>query len=225
MERGDAQILPPPGAGKVPGEGEKRMVRWCPCSKILQAHHVAIAAGIHKVSGGVHLDVGVLGLPHRVCMHGIEQLVIGGGLRGQMQKLTGGELEAEFPPQIWGLGLPYNIRVARGAAQVNVNYLSGGGKGCSSPLHHPPQVPPTGRSPPPFGGGRRGGLGTASGCRQQDRGGTAWRRAATKSAGTWSQKAVKKGFESCEKAKQWRVGQIHVTFVPNSYEFDGLVNL
>ena len=35
MERGDAQILPPPGARKVLGEGEKGMVRWCPCSKIL----------------------------------------------------------------------------------------------------------------------------------------------------------------------------------------------
>ena len=35
MERGDAQTLLPPGAGKVPGEGEKGMVRCCPCSKIL----------------------------------------------------------------------------------------------------------------------------------------------------------------------------------------------
>ena len=35
MERGDAQILPPLGAGKVPGEGEKGVVRWCTCSKIV----------------------------------------------------------------------------------------------------------------------------------------------------------------------------------------------
>ena len=75
MERGDAQILPPPGAGKVPREGEKGVVRWCTRSKILQAHHVAIGGGIHKVSGGVHLDVGVLRLPHRVSTHGIEQFV------------------------------------------------------------------------------------------------------------------------------------------------------
>ena len=27
-EAGDAQILPPRGVGKVPGEGEKGMVRW-----------------------------------------------------------------------------------------------------------------------------------------------------------------------------------------------------
>ena len=45
MERGDAQILPPPGAGKVPGEGEKGVVTCCPCSKILQAHHVAMGGG------------------------------------------------------------------------------------------------------------------------------------------------------------------------------------
>ena len=94
-----------------------------------------------------------------------------------------------------------------------------------SPRHHPPPVPLTGRSPPPFGGGRRGGLGTAPGCRQEDRGGTAGRRATTKCARTWSQKAVKKGFESCEKAKQWRLGQILVKFIRISYEIDNLVNL
>ena len=70
-----------------------------------------------------------------------------------------------------------------------------------SPLHRPSLVPPTGRSPPPFGGRRRGVLGTAPGCRQQDRGGTARRRAATKFAGTWSQEETNKGFESCERAK------------------------
>ena len=42
MERGDAQILPPPGAGKVPGEGEKGVAGRCTCSKILQARHVAV---------------------------------------------------------------------------------------------------------------------------------------------------------------------------------------
>ena len=86
--------------------------------------------GIHKVSGGVHLDVGVLGLPHRVSTHGIGQLVNGGGLRGQMQKIKGVELEAEFPPRICGPRLPPKIGVARGAAQVNVNYLRGGVDGC-----------------------------------------------------------------------------------------------
>ena len=89
----------------------------------------------HKVSGGVHLDVGVLGLPQRVSMHGIEQLVNGGGLRGQMQKLKAGELEAAFPPQICGPSLPPKIRVARGAAQVDVNDVGGEVEGCC-PAHN-----------------------------------------------------------------------------------------
>ena len=99
IERGDAQILPPPGAGKVPKEGEKGVVGRCTCGRTVQAHHVAVGGGIHKVSGGVHLDVGVLRLPHRVSAHGIEGWVKGGTLRGQMQKFKTGELAAEFPPQ------------------------------------------------------------------------------------------------------------------------------
>ena len=38
-----------------------------------------------------------------------------------MQKLKGGELGAEFPPQMSGPGIPLKIRVAGGAAQVDVN--------------------------------------------------------------------------------------------------------
>ena len=45
MERGDAKIIPPPGVGKVPGEGEKGLVGRCTCSKIVHAHHVAVAGG------------------------------------------------------------------------------------------------------------------------------------------------------------------------------------
>ena len=82
MERGDAQIIPPPGVGKVPGEGGKGVVYRCTCSKILQAHHVAVGGGMDEVSGGVHLDVGVLRLPHRVSAHGIEELVNTGRERG-----------------------------------------------------------------------------------------------------------------------------------------------
>ena len=65
--------------------------------------------------------MGVLRLPHWVSAHGIEELVNGGGLRGQMQKFEGGELAAEFPPQSCGPGLPPKIGVTGGAAQVNVN--------------------------------------------------------------------------------------------------------
>ena len=58
------------------------------------------------VHGGVHLDVGVLGLPHRVSTHGIQQLVHGGGLGEKVQNTKGGNPEAEFPPQVCGPGLP-----------------------------------------------------------------------------------------------------------------------
>ena len=54
IERGDAQILPPPGASKVPSDGKKRMVRWCACSNILQAHPVAMGGG-----GGVRTRLAV----------------------------------------------------------------------------------------------------------------------------------------------------------------------
>ena len=50
--------------------------------KIVQAHHVAVGGGMDEVSGGVHLDVGVLRLPHRVISHGIEELVNAGRERG-----------------------------------------------------------------------------------------------------------------------------------------------
>ena len=38
--------------------------------------------GMDDVSGGVHLDVGVLRLPHMVSAHGIEELVNAGRERG-----------------------------------------------------------------------------------------------------------------------------------------------
>ena len=46
--------------------------------------------GIHKVSVRVHLDMGVLRLPHRNSAHGTQQLVNGGRLRGQMKILREG---------------------------------------------------------------------------------------------------------------------------------------
>ena len=82
MEWGDAQIIPLSGVGKVPRKGEKRVVCWSTSSKILQAHHIAVGGGVDEVSGGVHLDVGVLRPPHRVSPHRVEELVNTGGERG-----------------------------------------------------------------------------------------------------------------------------------------------
>ena len=53
---------------------------------------------MHQVSGGLDLDVGVLGLPHRRNTHCIQQLVLGGGDGKKVQKTKGGDPEAEFPP-------------------------------------------------------------------------------------------------------------------------------
>ena len=99
--------------------------------------------GMHKVSGGVHLDVGVLRLPHRVSAHGTEELVKAGRFRGQMQKVKGGELAAHFPPQRCGPGPPPKIGVAGGAAQVDVEHIGGGVEGCcrAHNIIHP-QCPP-----------------------------------------------------------------------------------
>ena len=77
----------------------------------------------------------------------------------------------------------------------------------------------------PIGGVRRGGLGTVPTCRQQDRSGTAKRRAATMFAGTWSEEEAKKGFESFGKAKQWKLQLIQTEFLPISWEFCSLVKL
>ena len=91
-----------------------------------------------------------------------------------MQKLKGGELEAEFPPQICGPRLPTKIRVARGAARVNENYVRGGGEGCC-PNHYiiHPQCPRlVGRLPHWVVGDREGlvlrqGVGSRIGARMQ----------------------------------------------------------
>ena len=55
-------------------------------------------------------------------------MVAGRGRR--CKKTKGGNPEAEFPPQNCGPGLPREVRVARGAAQINVNNLGGGLQGC-----------------------------------------------------------------------------------------------
>ena len=66
--------------------------------------------------GGIHQVSGVVGLPHRLSTHGIRRLVHGVGLGEKVQKMKGGNPEAEFYPQICGLGLPPHVRVARRVA-------------------------------------------------------------------------------------------------------------
>ena len=137
-----------------------------------------------------------------------------------MQKLNGRESEAEFPPQICCPGLPAKIRVARGVAQVDVLYLRGGVEGCCTAHYivHPQCPRLVARLLHLVVGDGEGlvprqGVGSRFGAAL--RGGELRQRF----AGTWSQEVATKGFESCEKAKQWKLGQIHVKFIENWYEF------
>ena len=81
-----------------------------------------------------------LGFPNGVSAHGIEELVKGGRLRGQMQKLKGQELAAQFPPQGCGPALPPEVGVAGGAAEVHLDHIRGGFEGCcpAQDIIHPP---------------------------------------------------------------------------------------
>ena len=95
------------GLARCHAKEKKRMVPCCPCSKILKAHYVAMGGGMHQVSGGVHLDVGILRLAHRVSTHLVKQLVHGGGLGEDVQKRREGTrkrssfhkiVDQAFPP-------------------------------------------------------------------------------------------------------------------------------
>ena len=151
------------------------------------------------MGGGVYIRLVVgytwtwasLDFRNRVSMHGIDQLVNDGGLRGIGSRVPS--------TKVWPRPSPQNNSSARGCAGQCKLRKGSTRRMLPSPLHHPPPVPLTGRSPPPCGGGRRGGLGTAPGCWQQDRGGNAGRRAVTRCAGTWSQKAIKKGLRVVRK--------------------------
>ena len=182
MEKGDAQIIPPPGVGKVPRKGEKRMVCRCTCSKMAAGTpYRSGGGGMDEVSGGVHMDVGVLRLPHRVSAHGIEELVNIGGERDWMQKFKGGVLAAQFPPQGCDTSPPPKVGVVGGAAHVDVDDLGGGVEGCG-PAHNiiHPQYPRLVRRLLPLMVGDGEGLVMGEGaCRLRDRGERPGWRAAT----------------------------------------------
>ena len=94
------------GLARCQEKGKKEWSAGAAYRKILQAHHIAVGGGVNKAISGVHLDVGVPRLPHRVIPHRVEELVNTGGERGQMEKFEGGELVAQFPPQGCGPSPP-----------------------------------------------------------------------------------------------------------------------
>ena len=170
--------------------------------------------GMHEVSGGVHLDVGVLRLPHRVSAHGIEELVKAGKLSGQMQKLKGGELAVQFPPQRCGPAPPPKVGVAGGPAQVDVDHIGGGVEGCR-PAHdiiHPQCPQLVCHLHQVMVGDREGlvvGEGVGCGVGARGQGGELGH-----SLLGHGQKKMRTEFESCEKAKQWKLHE----FLQISYE-------
>ena len=83
------------GLARCQGKGKKEWSAGAPATRSCR-HTMSQwgGGGVDEVSVGVHMDVGVLGLPHKVSAHGIEELVNAGRYRGQMQKFKGGELAA-----------------------------------------------------------------------------------------------------------------------------------
>ena len=139
-----------------------------------------------------------------VSAHGIEELVKAGRLRGQIQKIKGGELAAQFPPQRCGPAPPPKVGVAGGATQVDVDHIGGWVEGCC-PAHNiiHAQCPRLVRRLLQLMVGDGEGLvvgegvGYGVGVRGQagELGHSLLRH---------GQKKMRREFESCEKAKQWK---------------------
>ena len=121
-----------------------------------------------------------------------------------MQKCKGGEFPAQFPPQGCGPGPAPKVGVAGGAAQVHVDDLGGGVEGCC-PAHNiiRPQCPRLVRRLLQLMVGDGEGLlmGEGVGCGVGARG-----RAGElgQSLMGHCQKRMRREFESCEKAKEWK---------------------
>ena len=174
------------------------------------------AGGMHQVSGWVHMDVGVLGLPYRVSTHDIQQSVHGGEFGGEGAKNEGRETESGVPStNLCTRPSPQHKSCVRGCAGQRELPRGWGTGMLPRPLHRPLQGPRTGRSPPPCGDGRLAWLGTAPGCRQQHPARTTRTQAGREFAGTLSNKSLKKGFESCRRENSGKWGK----FVRNLYEF------
>ena len=71
------------GLARCQEKGKKECSAGAPAARSCRHTMSQWGGGVmDEVSGGVHLDVGVLRLPHRVSAHGIEELVNAGRERG-----------------------------------------------------------------------------------------------------------------------------------------------
>ena len=182
---------------------------------------------MRQVSGRVHLDVGIRRLSHQVSTHGIQQLVHGGGLGEKIKKRRERTrkrnslrkfVDHAFRPMYElrdGLHRSMGITPGEGsrdAAQATISSTE------SLPERY------VASSVCWWAMGRAWYCAKISAAAS---GGTAGRRAGTKYPGTWSQEEANKGFESCEKAKKWKLWQIQRKFVQictNFEIFDSSVN-
>ena len=123
-----------------------------------------------------------------------------------MQKFKGGELAAQFPPRRCGPSPPPEVGVAGGATQVDVDHIGRGVEGCC-PAHNiiQPQCPRLVRHLLQLMVGDGEGLvvGEALGCGVRARGQAGELGHSLLGHG---QKKMRREFESCEKAKQWKLG-------------------
>ena len=107
----------------------------------------------------------------------------------------------------------------RWVAQVDVYHIREGVEGCCPAQGIiRAQCPQLVRRLLQLMAGDRKGLVVGQGVGSEIGAATASWRAETESAATWSKEDARKGFESCEKAEQWKRGQIHTKNVPISYE-------
>ena len=111
MERGDAQILPPTADGNMRGQGGKGEVGWKgDTTKILKRYHAEKGwGGGGRVSGGVGMDRGVLGLPHRVRTRPLQQLVHSGVGGEEAHEAHSRNPKRGLPPQLRRPGLPWKL--------------------------------------------------------------------------------------------------------------------
>ena len=70
------------GLARCQEKGENEWSAGAPAARSCRHTTSQLGGGMDEVSGGVHLDLGVLRLRHKVSAHGIEELVNAGRERG-----------------------------------------------------------------------------------------------------------------------------------------------
>ena len=118
VEGGNAQILPPLGAGKMPRKGNEGMIHVKVSGIVLEGYHIKAGGHIHKIMRWVDPGMGPLGLPNSVRLHEAQENVNGGGEREEAHHAHCGDIFTECPPQLSGPRPPPKVRAAGEGAEV-----------------------------------------------------------------------------------------------------------